>query len=167
MNSSSWTRLLALAGALFVCWGIPSGCAHGPSTSRPIAAPIADRIREDVGAVLTRQVSAWNAGDIPTFMEGYARSENTRFASGGTITRGWATVLQRYQSRYQDRKAMGHLEFSGLEFSVLSSDSVMVFGHWRLKREADQPGGLFTLIFQRTDAGWRIVHDHTSAETPN
>ena len=62
---------------------------------------------------------------------------------------------------------MGHLDFSELEFSVLSAESVVVFGHWRLKRATDQPGGLFTLLFQRTEAGWRIVHDHTSAESPN
>jgi ketosteroid isomerase-like protein len=26
------------------------------------------------------------------------------------------------------------------------------------------PHGLFTLIFKRFPEGWRIVHDHTSAE---
>ena len=37
------------------------------------------------------------------------------------------------------------------------------FGRWRLERAQDAPSGLFTLLFRRTSAGWRIVHDHTSA----
>ena len=27
-----------------------------------------------------------------------------------------------------------------------------------------KPGGLFTLIFRKFPEGWKIVHDHTSAE---
>jgi ketosteroid isomerase-like protein len=59
---------------------------------------------------------------------------------------------------------MGQLTFSELEFTVLGPDSILVFGHWRLQREADHPGGLFTLVFRRMGNDWRIVHDHTSAE---
>jgi ketosteroid isomerase-like protein len=40
---------------------------------------------------------------------------------------------------------------------------MMATGRWQLAREADTPHGRFTLIFRRTAAGWRIVHDHTSS----
>jgi beta-aspartyl-peptidase (threonine type) len=39
----------------------------------------------------------------------------------------------------------------------------LVLGHWHLKREKDEIGGVFTLVFQRFPEGWRIIHDHTSA----
>jgi ketosteroid isomerase-like protein len=59
---------------------------------------------------------------------------------------------------------MGALAFSELEFKPLSEFYMMAVGHWQLTRDADTPRGRFTLIFRRTNAGWRIVHDHTSSE---
>jgi ketosteroid isomerase-like protein len=57
---------------------------------------------------------------------------------------------------------MGMLTFSDLEITVLSKDAAVVLGSWSLKREKDNPGGKFTLIFRKFNVGWRIVHDHTS-----
>jgi ketosteroid isomerase-like protein len=60
---------------------------------------------------------------------------------------------------------MGQLEFSGLEIEPLGQDSILARGGWRLTMpDGTKPGGLFTLIFRRLPEGWRIVHDHTSAE---
>jgi len=117
-----------------------------------------------IRAVLEGQQAAWNAGDVDAFMEGYWRSENLRFASGGTVTRGWAETLHRYQVRYPDRAAMGVLSFDDLDIVLTAPDAGVVFGHWSLAREADAPGGLFTLIFRKIDGVWVVVHDHTSAE---
>jgi ketosteroid isomerase-like protein len=126
------------------------------------------RVREERGesairAALDQQVRDWNAGNLPGFMEIYARSEQTRFASGGDISLGWQTVFDRYQKRYSTRAAMGTLTFSNVEISSLSPDTALAFGRWHLQRDADAPSGLFTLLFRKTPAGWRIVHDHTSA----
>ena len=63
-----------------------------------------------------------------------------------------------------DKQAMGELQFSGLEIRMLGRDSAMVLGHWHLSRKLGDVGGVFTLIFQRFPAGWRIIHDHTSAQ---
>jgi ketosteroid isomerase-like protein len=58
---------------------------------------------------------------------------------------------------------MGTLDFSNLEFNFLCPDATLVLGHWHLKREKDEPEGVFSLVFQRFPEGWRIIHDHTSA----
>jgi ketosteroid isomerase-like protein len=121
---------------------------------------------QEIRALLARQAADWNAGSIAGFMQGYAKSDTTRFASGGDVTRGWETVLNRYVNHYTDRAAMGRLTFSEIEVAVLSPDSAEVFGHWRLDREKDSPHGLFTLLLRKTPAGWRVVHDHTSSATP-
>ena len=60
---------------------------------------------------------------------------------------------------------MGWLTFSDLEITELTPTAAVVFGHWRLDRAGDAPGALFTLLFRRTKAGWRIV-DHTSSAEP-
>jgi ketosteroid isomerase-like protein len=117
-----------------------------------------------VRAVLDAQVAAWNRGDVAGYMEGYAKEETTTFISGDTITRGWRTVLERYKTRYDTRKKMGALAFTELELKPLSEFYFMATGRWQLTLEGgDTPHGRFTLIFRRTNAGWRIVHDHTSS----
>ena len=120
-------------------------------------------VTRQIEQVLTEQAKAWNAGDLEHFMDGYAHIPELRFASGDTVTRGWQETLDRYKQRYPDRAAMGTLTFSELETTVLDRGSAVVFGHWRLKTSHGEPHGLFTLVFRRTDAGWQIVADHTSA----
>jgi ketosteroid isomerase-like protein len=120
-------------------------------------------IQAAVRAVLDQQVKDWNAGDIGKFMRGYDRSDKTRFASGGNVTLGWQSVLERYQRTYSDKAAMGSLTFSDIDITVASEDTALAFGRWHLKREKDEPSGLFTLLFRKTADGWKIVHDHTSA----
>ena len=120
-------------------------------------------VQSAIQSVLDQQVKDWNAGDIEKFMRGYERSEKTRFASGGNITLGWQAVLERYQRTYSDKAAMGTLTFSDIDITVASEDTALVFGRWHLKREKDEPSGLFTLLFRKTADSWKIVHDHTSA----
>ncbi|HYO90801.1 MAG TPA: DUF4440 domain-containing protein [Pyrinomonadaceae bacterium] len=129
------------------------------------AAKLSKRDRQmmtEVRAVLDAQVAAWNRGDIEGFMSGYAQSDDTIFISGDTVTRGWQTVLNRYKKGYDTREKMGTLTFSELEIMPVGKDAAIVLGRWQLRRTGDEPKGRFTLIFRRTPAGWRIVHDHTS-----
>ena len=116
-----------------------------------------------IRAVLDAQVAAWNRGDVEAYMDGYDRSPNTEFVGGDSITRGWQQVLDRYKKKYDTRDKMGTLTFSDLKISVLSKDAALVLGRWRLKRASDEPHGTFTLLFRKTKAGWRIVHDHSSS----
>lgn len=120
-------------------------------------------IKKAILAVIDRQVAGWNNGSVDKFMEGYARSDSLRFASGGTVTYGWKEMLERYKSRYSSREMMGRLVFSDISISVISNDAALAFGKWELKRNADSPHGLFTLLFRRLDGRWVIVHDHTSS----
>src|SRR5439155_13073695 len=116
-----------------------------------------------IRAVLDAQRDAWNRGDIEGYMDGYDRSPNTEFVSGDRINRGWQAVLDRYKKSYDSREKMGVLTFSELEITVLSKDAALVLGRWRLKRANDEPHGTFSLLFRKTKAGWRIVHDHSSS----
>ena len=120
----------------------------------------------EIQSVLSAQQDAWNRGDIDAFMNGYARSGSTVFVSEDEVGRGWETVRDRYRLKYSDRAKMGTLSFSDIEVTMLSPDSAVVLGLWRLKRANDEPHGRFTLIFKRLPEGWRIIHDHTSVAPP-
>ncbi len=116
-----------------------------------------------IRSVLDAQRDAWNRGDIEGYMDGYDRSPKTEFVGGDSISRGWQTVLDRYKKNYNSREKMGMLTFSEVEITLLSRDAALVLGRWRLKRASDEPHGTFSLLFRKTKAGWRIVHDHSSS----
>ena len=117
-------------------------------------------------AVLDRQVADWNKGDLDGFLAGYWNSPKVVFQSGGQRYDGWEAMRDRYRRRYQaEGKAMGQLAFSSLEIEPLGPEAMLARGGWRLTMpDGTKPGGLFTLIFRRFPEGWKIVHDHTSAE---
>ena len=118
--------------------------------------------REAITSVLAGQQSAWNKGDVDAFLVGYWHSPELTFSGSSGVARGWDGVLARYKKNYPDKAAMGQLDFSELEFRFLGPDCALVLGHWHLKRETDDLGGVFSLVWQRFPEGWKIIHDHTS-----
>lgn len=147
---------IAMLAAAFAVTGCRTPQARKNAVSKEAA------IRE----MLAQQVRDWNAGNLAGFMEGYARSNTTRFASGGNVMLGWQAVFDRYRKRYADPAAMGTTTFSDLDIKVLSPDAAMAFGRWHQKGANGEGSGAFTLILRKLPEGWRIIHDHTSvAET--
>jgi len=123
-------------------------------------------VRAAVERVLHDQQDAWNRYDLQAFMAGYWNSPKLTFFSGAQRTSGWQGALDRYRKTYQSQgKEMGKLEFSGLQIEPLASDAAFVRGEWHLTMsDGKTPHGLFTLVFRRFPDGWKIIHDHTSAE---
>ena len=157
--SRSGSLVARVASVAFVAFvAVLSSCAQPPEGEKANAENAAA-----IRAVLDAQVKAWNSGDIEGYMAGYEQSDETTFVSGDNVTRGWQTVLERYKKAYDTREKMGTLAFSELEFKPLGEFYIMATGRWQLTRAGDTPHGRFTLIFRRTNAGWRIVHDHTSS----
>ena len=146
----AWILVIAIPG-----WALGQGDAKTPTSDKP---------RESIQALLKRQAADWNAGDIDGFMRGYWKSPELTFCSGGKMTRGWQKTLDGYKSRYPNREAMGKLTFNGLEITPLQESVALVLGKWHLDREGPNGpiGGNFTLVLQRINQEWVIIHDHTS-----
>ncbi len=121
---------------------------------------------EAISSVLNAQQTAWNRGDVDAFLVGYWHSPELTFSGNNGVARGWDGVRARYKKTYPDKAAMGQLDFSELEFRFLGPDAALVLGRWHLKREKDELGGVFSLVWQRFTDGWKIIHDHTSAVEP-
>ena len=153
-------QIQASIASFFLACGLVAALVDAVAASpRPSA-------QAGIRTVLETQRAAWNRGHLETFMEGYWKSDRTEFVGASGVQHGWQAVLDRYRRSYPDRKAMGQLTFSELEIALLAPDAAYVVGHWQLEREADHPGGVFTLILRKFPEGWRIVHDHTSALAP-
>ena len=127
-----------------------------------------DPVDRAIRGVLERQEADWNKGDLEAFLTGYWKSPKVVFQSGGDRHDGWDAMAERYRKRYKaEGKAMGKLAFSRLEIELLGPDAALARGAWRLTMpDGTHPAGLFTLIFRKFPDGWKIVHDHTSAEEP-
>ncbi len=114
--------------------------------------------------VLDEQTQAWNRGDIDAFMQGYENSPNTVFI-GKKLQRGYEAVRRRYHDNYPTTEKMGKLTFSNLSVDLLGADYASVTGAFQLTRATSAGGdvsGVFSLLFRRTTAGWKIMLDHTS-----
>lgn len=118
--------------------------------------------------VLRKQQEAWNRHDLEGFMAGYWNSSKLTFFSSAKELDGWQATMDRYLATYGNPgREMGKLEFTNLKIEVLGQEAAFVRGSWRLTvSHGKLPQGLFTLIFRKFPEGWKIIHDHTSAEQP-
>jgi ketosteroid isomerase-like protein len=115
--------------------------------------------------VLTAQENAWNRGDIEAFATGYKNSPDTIFI-GSQISHGYAQMLNDYKRNYPNRDAMGTLAFSELEPHMIDDHVAIIIGRYHLDRNKKAGGnadGIFSLIFEKTDVGWKIIVDHTTS----
>ena len=145
---------------------LAAGCAGGRATGGGTDGASASDPRPEIERVLTEQAAAWNRGDLEAFMDGYWRSPDLVFTSGGNVQRGWQTTLDRYVASYgTSPETMGRLTFSELEIHPLGDGAAWALGRWALEYEGgESPGGVFTLVFREIDGRWLIVHDHTSSD---
>jgi len=124
------------------------------------------KVQSGVEEVLLAQKDAWNHHDLRQFMSGYWNSDNLTFFSGAKEHDGWQATMDRYVAAYSSSgHEMGKLEFSNLRIEPLAGDAAFVRGSWLLTMpDGKTPHGLFTLVVRKFPEGWKIIHDHTSAE---
>ena len=172
MTLHSRTRLIATLRGL-ACMLLFSSVVLLPATLRAQnPAPTApDQLRTlsreelDIVKVLTRQEDAWNHGDLDAFATGYKNSPDILFV-GRQISRGYDQMLADYKHNYPNKDAMGTLSFSELEPHILDEHYAVVLGHYKLERTKKAGGnaeGIFSLVFEKTDTGWKIIVDHTTS----
>lgn len=121
-----------------------------------------DNAREQILKVMDEQKSAWNKGDIPSYMQTYWKNDSLLFVGSRGPVYGWEKTLNNYLKSYPDRESMGILAFDILDIRPLSSDYYFVLGKWHLQRQKGDTGGAFTLLFRKIGGQWLIVADHSS-----
>jgi ketosteroid isomerase-like protein len=124
----------------------------------------ASREQLDVVKVLLAQQDAWNRGDIEAFAQGYKDAPDTLMITH-QISHGFAGLVDEYRRDYPNKAAMGTLTFSELEARSLDANFAIVVGKYHLDRGRKEGGnadGLFSMVLEKTDKGWKIVLDHTT-----
>ena len=57
---------------------------------------------------------------------------------------------------------MGKLRFDIVSMKPLNASHYFVIGKWHLTRTVGNLNGVFTLVFNKTKEGWKIIADHSS-----
>ena len=154
-------RFYLLLGTLLALTGLARASSIGAAATGDDAT-----IRQ----VLHQQQVAWNRGDIADFMHGYKDAPDTTFV-GSTVRKGYRNILESYRKHYATRQQMGQLTFSDMDVRLLPGANgevryAAVTGHFHLDRtargEAAQDDGVFSLLWEKTTRGWKIILDHSS-----
>ena len=124
----------------------------------------ASRTELDVVKVVLAQEKAWNNGDIESWAQEFKNSPDT-LCIGRDISRGYAHILDDYKHNYTTRASMGTISYSELEAHTLSDTFAVCLGKYHLDRSKKEGGpadGMFSLVLEKTDQGWKIVLDHST-----
>lgn len=158
-------RAAALVSTFMIALVLHSG-AVGASPASPPPEGQAN-VASDIAAVLKTQVDAWNRGDLEGFMSAYLPSPEMTFTSGGTLTKGYDALRAKYAKSYgTDTRSMGQLRFDDVQVTSLGREGALSVGRFTLQAQGQAAStGIFSLVWVRTKAGWRIIHDHSSAQT--
>jgi ketosteroid isomerase-like protein len=124
----------------------------------------ASRQELNIIKVLLAQENAWNKGDLTAFADTFKDSPDTLVITH-QVSRGFAGLLDEYKHDYPNKAAMGTLAYSDLEVHPLDENFAVVVGKYHLERGKKDGGiaeGLFSLVLENTDKGWKIIVDHTT-----
>lgn len=129
----------------------------------PQAAPAPDPgVPSAILQQMTASAAAWNGGDITGHVAIYTDSAEM-MGKNGPI-RGRETIRRALERGFwAGGRPAQQLAFRDLVVTPLGRDYAMLTGGCLLTGGGKPDYSCrFTLIWQRTAAGWRIIHDHSS-----
>jgi len=144
--------LAACMLALCACAGIE------PRPQDVISAQDASQMRATIAA----SADAWNRGDLKGHVAIYDSSVTVMTRSGPRPT---IEAIEKSfgQTYFVDGKPRQNLRMESVDIRGLSANAALMTGKFILSGgELPEQSGWFTLVWVRTPAGWRVVHDHTS-----
>lgn len=134
--------------------------------SAAIAAPQVP-LEQEIRAEVRRYVAAVNGGDARAVADLYERDATASTAGDGHLALGWEAVADAYADAYRGLRVI-RMEIPGDSVTVTALGAGTALAVFPYRWTLGPPGraivtrGAMTLVYRRTSAGWRIVHDHTS-----
>jgi ketosteroid isomerase-like protein len=146
-------RIIALISALSAV-AVASGVAQQADTA-------------DVQAFVRQYTAAINRADAPGIMEMYARVPEVTSADNLDITRGWDAIKRDAASLSENRFRMelGRVDVVplGPGYALVVAEASYTFG---TPQGALRVRGVLTLVLQKIGGSWKVIHDHSSSQSP-
>lgn len=131
-----------------------------------VTAPSQDTVNAQdeaqIRAAVQASTDAWNRGDLKGHLAIYDASVTVMTKSGPRPT---IEAIEKSfgQTYFVDGRPKQNLRMESVSIRGLSARSALMTGKFILSGGAEaEQSGWFTLVWIRTPAGWRAVHDHTS-----
>jgi ketosteroid isomerase-like protein len=147
LNSTPGRRIFLLLAALLLP---PLASADWPADEAAIRQALAS------------STEAFNRGDLAGHLAIY--DPGVTFMTKDGPRPGVAPIEQAFREHYfKDGQAIQQLRFEELALRPLGPDAALATARWVLAGGGKpEQSGWFTLVWQRTAAGWRAIHDHSS-----
>lgn len=147
---------------IFVALAITTACAPA---REEMAAVEPAALHAAADALLTESAEAWNAGDLDGFLYWYRRGPTTTYIGASGLLHGWDAIRARYAPTFEPDAARDSLRFEELETRPLAHGLGLATARYVLfSGDSITSEGVFTLVLEQTAEGWRIIHDHSSAQ---
>jgi len=118
-----------------------------------------------------RLVEGIKQADAAKVMSVYQNSDKILFFNNnGTATISWETMKKNRESLYANTKNVS-LDVTGLRVEMLGKDSAYITCKWKQQQEysgkLETASGRMTLVFRLIGKDWKVVHLHTSPDSPD
>jgi uncharacterized protein (TIGR02246 family) len=136
------------------------GCATQSSSLPAVAVTPASDVAA-IRAVFDTTAAGWNRGDLAAYLSAYASSATAMGRTG--LVHGPNGIGDQMRAGFwKSGRPDQVLSYDHLEIRSLGRDHALATGQYILTG-AGQPDrtGWFTTIWERTPAGWRMIHDHS------
>jgi uncharacterized protein (TIGR02246 family) len=122
--------------------------------------PLASKPTEDIiRGVMAANAAAWNEGNLPAFLGGYADSGDVRLLADGAVASGVSDVRKHYETMVAAAGAMGRLSFTNLDVTLTAIDVATVVGRYAHESGPQKSAGAMTVVLKQIDGRWRIMQD--------
>ena len=146
-------RVIALVSALSAV-AVASGVAQQADTA-------------GVQAFVRQYTAAINRADAPGIMEMYARVPEVTSADNVDITRGWDAIRKDAASLSENRY---RIELGRVDVVPLGPGNALVVAEasytFGTPQGALRVRGVLTLVLQKVGGAWKVIHDHSSSQSP-
>jgi len=130
---------------------------------RKVSGTTGEKAEAAIRNVFEAGCAAWNRGDLDGYLASYWDSDQTRWVSSGSLTRGKKAIVAAYKARFSASQQLGKLTVTELEIDVLTDTEAIAFGRWTLVVDYESSTGFFTVQLRNIDGTWLFVSDHASA----
>ena len=138
-----------------------AGCASA-GASRTLVPESWNADRSEILSKLRSSSDAWNQGDLDGHLAIYVDSVSFMTESGPRP--GVDRVKDAFSRSYwRNGQPTQRLDFEQITIRPLGADAALLTGRFILSGGGrPEQSGWYTLVWIRTDQGWRAVHDHSS-----
>lgn len=154
-------RKALILSSLFIAASLLSSC-EVPVESQVGSSSTWVTDEAEIGAMLQASMEAFNRGDLPGHLAIYDAAVTFMTADGPRP--GIAPIEASFREKYfLDGLPKQQLRFEQVAARSLAPDSALVTGKYVLSGGGEKyQSGWFTIVWTRTPAGWRAIHDHSS-----